>query len=57
MGLLLCNLDQPVASSYFDAAAVAAEETDDPELGAWVAERRVSRAGTTSGGLPAWSVL
>jgi transcriptional regulator with XRE-family HTH domain len=42
LGLLLWESDQPTALAYFEAAAVAAEEADDPALGAWVAERRAS---------------
>jgi transcriptional regulator with XRE-family HTH domain len=45
LGLLLWDLDEPVALAYFDASVVAAEEAGDPALGAWVAERRASRTG------------
>jgi transcriptional regulator with XRE-family HTH domain len=45
LGLLLWELDEPVALAYFDASVVAAEEAGDPALAAWVAERRGSRTG------------
>jgi transcriptional regulator with XRE-family HTH domain len=50
LGLLLWELDEPVALAYFDASVVAAEEAGDPALGAWVAERRASRTGDQSSG-------
>jgi hypothetical protein len=36
LGLLLWESDQPTALAYFEAAAIAAEEADDPALGAWI---------------------
>src|SRR6266545_3864004 len=50
LGLLLWELNEPVALAYFDASVVAAEEAGDPALGAWVAERRASRTGDQSSG-------
>jgi hypothetical protein len=38
LGLLLWEVDEPVARAFFDASVVAAEEADDPALSAWVAE-------------------
>jgi transcriptional regulator with XRE-family HTH domain len=43
LGLLLWEVDEPVALVFFDAAVVAAEEAGDSALGAWVAERRAGR--------------
>jgi transcriptional regulator with XRE-family HTH domain len=45
LGLLLWDLDEPIAMAYFDASEVAAEEAADPALGAWVSQRRASRSG------------
>ena len=43
LGLLLWEVDQQIALVYFDAAMVAAQESDDPALTTWVTECRAGR--------------